>query len=355
MDVRLDEPGDDQAAVEIVAGAHRPRDAARSRRCGRRGSRYPQARPGRPARCARRRTRSSGIGSIAPPRRGRDRRPPAPDRSRAPRRLRRARCAGFQHIAAIGDGERQRRHLIDQQDRDALVAQLGENVEQLVDHRRRKPERRLVEQQDARLRHQPARDREHLLLAAGEQSGAAVQPVAQARKSVEQAAIIGSISAPGREWAPSTQIVVDRQFGKHLPAFRHQREACGRDLMGLEPRDAAVVEQDLAVDRAQQAGQRPHDGGLAGAVGADHGDRLAGPHLERDVVQHRRRAIAGGELERRQHRIARTLPGRRARSRGDLAAEIGLDHRRIVADVGRRAVRRCRPRRRAPRHGRRCP
>ena len=124
--------------------------------------------------------------------RGRDRRLRAPDRAPA-----RSRCivahdaAGFEHIAAVGDGQRQRGHLVDQQDGHAVVAQFGEHVEQFVDHRRRQAERRLVEQQDARLRHQAAGDGQHLLLAAGEKPGAAGQPLAQPRKALEQRLELG--------------------------------------------------------------------------------------------------------------------------------------------------------------------
>jgi hypothetical protein len=46
--------------------------------------------------------------------------------------------AGVDHITAVGHRQRQHGHLVHQQNRDALVAQVGKDVEQLVDHRRRK-------------------------------------------------------------------------------------------------------------------------------------------------------------------------------------------------------------------------
>src|SRR5580704_5742233 len=48
--------------------------------------------------------------------------------------------ARFQHIAAIGDFQRQCRHLVDQQDGDALVAQIGQHRKQFADHGGRKPQ-----------------------------------------------------------------------------------------------------------------------------------------------------------------------------------------------------------------------
>ena len=56
---------------------------------------------------------------------------------------------------------------------------LADHLADLADHLRRQPERGLVEQQQLRAGHQPAADREHLLLAAGQQPGALVAPVGQ--------------------------------------------------------------------------------------------------------------------------------------------------------------------------------
>src|ERR1044071_9233523 len=75
----------------------------------------------------------------------------------------------FDDVGTIGQREREARHLVDEQDRRRLGAQAIKRREQVVDHGRREAERRLVEQEALRPRHQSARDREHLLLAAGEQ------------------------------------------------------------------------------------------------------------------------------------------------------------------------------------------
>ena len=177
---------------------------------------------------------------------------------------------GFQHISPVGDGECQRRDLIDQQDRYALVAQLREDVEQFVDDRRRQPQRRLVQEQHPRQRHHPARDGQHLLLAAGKQPGAAGQAFTQARKPLQQLRDHQVDVGAGARVGPEHQIVVDGQVGEHLPPFGHQREAGGGDLVCLKAGDVPVVQQDVAFDRPQQARQRAHDGGFARAIGADH-------------------------------------------------------------------------------------
>ena len=60
-------------------------------------------------------------------------------------------------------------------------------VEDVLDDQRRKAERRLVEQQQARLAHQRARDRQHLLLAARQGAGQLVLALLQAREALELA------------------------------------------------------------------------------------------------------------------------------------------------------------------------
>ena len=73
------------------------------------------------------------------------------------------------------------------------------------------------------------------------------------------------------------------------------RRACGR-----QPAAAAAVEveQQLAVELgaaavgAQRAGQDRQQGGLAGAVGSEHGEPFAGGEVQVDVE------AAGGDLAR---------------------------------------------------------
>jgi len=52
-------------------------------------------------------------------------------------------------------------------------------------------------------------------------------------------------------------------------ALGRLRDAQPRDLVGREPRNVAAVEYDRAFARARIAEDRHHQGGFAGAVGAD--------------------------------------------------------------------------------------
>ena len=80
--------------------------------------------------------------------------------------------AGLEHVAVVRAFERGARVLLDQQDRDAVVAQAAHDREDLLHDQRRQAEARLVEHQQARRRHQRAAQREHLALAARQRVGA---------------------------------------------------------------------------------------------------------------------------------------------------------------------------------------
>src|SRR5215217_1367604 len=65
--------------------------------------------------------------------------------------------AEAQHEGLVRDRERLRSVLLDQQDRKPGALELGDHREDALDDGRRQAERRLVEQEQARARHQRAR------------------------------------------------------------------------------------------------------------------------------------------------------------------------------------------------------
>ncbi len=113
----------------------------------------------------------------------------------------------------------------------------------------------------------------------------------------------------------------------------------------------------VAIDRPQQARDRAHVVDLPAPLAPISATISPGRTSKRHVLQHRRGAVAGGELARRSGPASRDpLPRRGARPRAHLAvAEIGLEHLRIAAHLGGRAGRDRARRRRARRRGRRCP
>ena len=67
---------------------------------------------------------------------------------------------------------------------------------------------------------------------------------------------------------------------------------------------AAVEAHPAGIDR-QQSRQRAQHGGLAGAVGAEQRNHLAGRDLEIDAVQHANLAVAGFQRVDREQRFSR--------------------------------------------------
>ena len=90
------------------------------------------------------------------------------------------------HIAEIRDVERDPDVLLHQQHCDpALPVEPADDGVDVADQNGRQTERRLVQQHDLRTRHEPARDGQHLLLAAGERARGLAKPLLQDREVAE--------------------------------------------------------------------------------------------------------------------------------------------------------------------------
>src|ERR1700724_2199933 len=85
-------------------------------------------------------------------------------------------------IDALARREGERHVLLDQQDGDALLGERGDDLPDLRHHARHQAFGRLVEQDDLRLEHHGAGDREHLLLAARQRAARLVAPLGEHRK-----------------------------------------------------------------------------------------------------------------------------------------------------------------------------
>ncbi len=100
---------------------------------------------------------------------------------------------------------------------------------------------------------------------------------------------------------PEQQVLAHRHGGEYLAAFGDERTPAADDLLGRHAGDGLLPEPDLAAARPQQAGHRPEQGRLAGAVGADDRDDLALLDMERDVAQHHQAAVTRLEVPDGQH------------------------------------------------------
>ena len=82
----------------------------------------------------------------------------------------------------------------------------------------------------------------------------------------------------------NAQILPHRQLGKNLGDLKGAGDAPPDAPRRQEARDILVVEQDPARGRGQKPADQVEEGGLAGAIGADHRAQLAGLDRHRDVA-----------------------------------------------------------------------
>ena len=189
---------------------------------------------------------------------------------------------------AIGDEEGCTHVLLDEQDgKSAVIAQVGQGGDDLADDLRRQTQARLVEHDDGRVRHEGTSHGQHLLLAAGERPRRQVDPVREAREELKGGSPSSGISlVPHPDPPPEGEVVLDGERWEDETVLWHVRQPAGGDLLGPEPRDVLAIECDSASSGAEQARDGSQQRRLAGAVGADDGDQLAGIDGDRDVVEH---------------------------------------------------------------------
>src|SRR5439155_1429283 len=82
------------------------------------------------------------------------------------------------------------------------------------------------------------------------------------------------------------QVLPHRQRGEDAPALRHEADAFARDRLRREPGDRLAEQADRAFARRQEADDRAHAGGLAGAVPAEQRENSPGSYFKRDAMQH---------------------------------------------------------------------
>ncbi len=101
------------------------------------------------------------------------------------------------------------------------------------------------------------------------------------------------------------------------------------ELLGGDAGDVAAGDQHLAGARRHQPAGDVERGGLAGAVGTEQRDHLAGGDDEIDAVQHLDRVVRRRALPAAPAEWPRSWP---------LAPEVGVEHRLVVLDVVGRAL-----------------
>ena len=188
----------------------------------------------------------------------------------------------------FGDRRRHPDVLLDDEDRH--VGFLAETQQHLLDLRHdhgRKTLGRLIHDQELGIRHQCARNRQHLLLAAGELRAAVVSTLGQAREGV-----VNTLDGPGAAVAGHrhSQVLVDGQRTPEPSPLRHVSNAKAGDSRGGETQELLATHADRAARSADETHDRLAKGGLAHAVAADNRQDAV---VERqvDALQRMRMAI----------------------------------------------------------------
>ena len=127
----------------------------------------------------------------------------------------------------LGQRERDVHRLLDDDDRHAgFLVHAVHDLEELADDRRRQAERQLVDHQQARVVHEHAGERHHLLLATGEVPGHLAVALAEDREHVEHLLEFGRDArfVVAEQPAGQAQVLLDGQGREHALAAGHQRE-----------------------------------------------------------------------------------------------------------------------------------
>ena len=223
----------------------------------------------------------------------------------------------LEHECTMGTGERLVRVLLDQKDRRALLVDLRDDLEDLLDELRRETHRRLVKQQEARLRHQRPADREHLLLTTGHRAALLGPPFRETRKQRKHPVEVrGHGAAVFAAEGSHVEILHHGHAGEDPATFRRLRNTASHPDVRLHLRDVVALEGDRSAVRIEQPGNRLHRGGLARTVGTDERNDLALLHGEGHIVDRFDASIADAYILQFKQRHLQAPRGRRQRRAG---------------------------------------
>ncbi len=167
----------------------------------------------------------------------------------------------------VGDLGRHADVLLDDEDGDiALLGQPHQHVLDLRDDDRREAFGRLVHDQEPRIEQQRPRDRQHLLLAAGELRAGIVLALGKPRKGVVDPLRRPAAARPALR---QPQMLVDAQRSPQPPALRHIADAEPGDVGGGAADQFLAKRADRTARHRHQAHDRLAQRGFAHAVASD--------------------------------------------------------------------------------------
>src|SRR5712691_976301 len=173
--------------------------------------------------------------------------------------------------------------LLDQNDRDALLANGLQRREDFAHQQRRKPECRLIEQEQSWPRHQSAANRAHLLLTARQRSRFLACPFFEDRKHREDVLQrLTTHTSSGWRVRPHVQVLENRHRRPQLARFGNQDHSPLDHLVWGGLCHVSSIEHNSATTRFEQPRHASQSRRFSGAVRADQCDDLA----LRDVEGH---------------------------------------------------------------------
>ena len=181
-----------------------------------------------------------------------------------------------------------------------------------VHHRRRKPGRRFIQQQQRRIQHQRPGDRQHLPLPPRKGMRLPLRIPRQIGKQIKH--IIDPppvIILPQKR--PHLQVFADTQRRKDIRRLRHIAQPLAHHPLRRRPRNFLPPKPDLPGTRFHQPGQSFHQGRLPAPVGADDRDDFPIVHHNGNAVQDHGFPIPGhhaGGLKQRQLPLPAPPPAR---------------------------------------------
>src|SRR5882724_5726107 len=230
-------------------------------------------------------------------------------------------AARGQHVDVVRDGEGEAHVLFDEQNRVTVGAQAAQDLLELRHDDGRQPFRRLVHQDEPRVRHERAADRQHLLLAARQVPGALAGALGQVGELAQHPFERPALAAGPRARAASRQhahrqqeVLADREGREGAPALRDEPDAALGDGMGPEPVHRHPVEGDRPRARRREPGDRADQRRLAHPVPPEERHDLAARQGERQALEHVGVAVVGVDVvdgeERRVRRGFARVRGR---------------------------------------------
>ena len=190
---------------------------------------------------------------------------------------------------AVGDVAGKTHLMGDDDHGHAVVGELAHHAENVADELGIERRGRLVEQDGLGLHRQRPRNRDALLLAAGELRRMFVGFLGKAHLGEQRAATLECVSARLLLHIERTfdHVLQHRPVRKQVEALEHHRDL-GADLHDRRrvALDLQSLDADLAAIVAFETVDTAQDGGLAGAGGTDDADHLALLDGRRDALEH---------------------------------------------------------------------